>query len=144
MARRQSYPALGGGRIIRAGTKASENEKIPVSKALKNKIAGRSRKTAEKARLRRLCKQRSCGRHTYHYPGKLMPEICGGLNQFQLKFALTQGKILCPSNEIANKTFVSNINLDPLSSSIAIGSLPISAATRRDENIAWLISIRYC
>src|SRR3990167_3122451 len=90
MARRQSYPALGGGRIIRAGTKASENEKIPVSKALKNKIAGRSRKTAEKARLRRLCKQRSCGRHTYHYPGKLMQEICGGLNQFQLKFALTQ------------------------------------------------------
>src|SRR3989338_4688627 len=89
MARRQSYPALGCGRIIRAGTKASENEKIPVSKALKNKIAGRSRKTAEKARLRRLCKQRSCGRHTYHYPGKLMQEICGVLNQFQLKFALT-------------------------------------------------------
>ena len=59
-------------------------------KLLRIETAGRSRKTAEKTRLGNPTNDDLRGGHTYRYPGKLMAEIYGGLNQFQLKFALTQ------------------------------------------------------
>ena len=59
-------------------------------KLLRMKLQEEVAKRQKKTRLRKPYKRRSRGGYTYRYPGKLMAEIYGGLNQFQLKFALTR------------------------------------------------------